>query len=303
MKKTLISLLAICMCVSMLSACGNADTPSTEPSTTDAPTETTAAPTTVPVTEPPIQWETRTVYLCVSRTMTQHDGSGSGTVEFEYDEYGNQIRQWSVGYPGDRSGRSTVYSYDDKGNMLSSVSVDAEGAVGSRYEYTYDAAGNILSELYINQEGIISAEEYFTYNEDGWLIQKTDTAYYYDPALTIEYVVEYSADYASATIRKTNNGEPSGYTLETYDAAGRVVRTENYAKDGSWKSTITYAYDTQGKILLEEHFSSNELQADYNVIYTYNENDCLTSMDADYYYGYIMEFVYEPFEILVPVEG
>lgn len=299
MKKRIVCLLIACM---MLSACGRDTVQDAEPVETTLATVITATPETV-VTEPTIQWETKTVYLCVSQTMTQHDGSGSGTQEFEYDEYGNQIRMWQVSDSGERTLKHTEYSFDTMGNMLSSVSVNEEGNPGSRYEYTYDENGNLLSELYFNADGIVSAEDYYTYNSDGWVTRKTETAYYYDPARTFEYEFVYSEDYSSCRISSTNNGEPGGYTEETYDTAGRVTRTDNYAQDGSWKSTITYAYDPEGKILCEEHYSKNELQADYDVIYTYDGNGCLISKDVDYYYGYIMEYVYASFEILVPVVG
>lgn len=297
MKKRIAFFFSVCM---LLSACGSENAQETKPVETTAAPETTAATETVP-TETQLQWETQTVYLCVSQTMTQHDGSGSGTQEFEYDEYGNQISMWPLEASGERSLKHTEYSYDNMGNLLSSVSVDAEGNPGSRYEYTYDENGNMLSDLYFNAEGAVRAETYYTYNADGWVIQKTETAYYYDPARTYQYDFAYVEDYFACTISTINNGDATGYTKETYDAAGRVTRADNYSQDDSWKSTITYAYDSAGNILREEHYSKNELQADYDVIYTYDENGCLISKDVDYYYGYIMEFVYEPFEILVPV--
>lgn len=299
MKRFIITIFVVCL---LLSACGGEGARDTAPAETTTVPETTAAPETE-TTQPQIQWETKTVYLCVSQTMTQHDGSGSGTQEFEYDEYGNRISMWPLGDSGERTARHTAYSYDGMGNLLSSVSVDAEGNPSYRYEYTYDENGNMLSELYFDEEGAVGAETYFTYDAEGWVIRETETAYYYDPARTYQYEFVYSADYSACTISSSANGDASGHSQETYDAAGRVTRKESYAQDGSWRSTITYAYDAAGKIAVEEHYSSNELQADYDVIYTYDENGCLISKDVDYYYGYIMEYVYEPFEILVPVAG
>ena len=297
MKKRIAFFFSVCM---LLSACGSENAQATKPVETTAAPETTAATETGP-TETQLQWETQTVYLCVSQTMTQHDGSGSGTQEFEYDEYGNRISMWPLGDSGERSLKHTEYSYDRMGNLLSSVSVDAEGNPGSRYEYTYDGNGNMLSYLFFDAEGILGAEHYYVYNADGWVIQETETAYYYDPARTHQYGFTYTEDYSSCIITTLNSSESTGYTEETYDTAGRVTSLDNYTQDGNWSSTITYAYDAAGNILREEHYSKNELQADYDVIYTYDENGCLISKDVDYYYGYIMEFVYEPFEILVPV--
>ena len=297
MKRGLACLFAVCM---LLSACASENTQDTAPDTKLTEPETTVTTETVP-TEPQLRWETRQVFLCVRQTMTQHDGSGSSAQEFEYDEYGNRSSMWPLEPSGERGLNHTEYSYDQMGNLISSVSVDAQGNAGSRYEYTYDENGNVLSELYYNAEGVVSAETYYVYNADGWITGKTEKAYYFDPARTYQYAFAYASDYSACTVSSVMDGEAVGYTNETYDADGRVTRADNYAQDDSWKSTITYAYDAAGNILKEEHYTKNDLQADYDIIYTYDENGCLISKNVDYYYGYIMEYTYETFEISVPV--
>ena len=303
MKRSICLSLIFLMCAATFIGCGEADTQNMVPEATETAAGTTAATTTEATTEPQIQWETKTVYLCVSRTMTQHDGSGSGTFEYEYDEYGNQIREWYAVYRGDISGRHTEYTYDEKGNMLSSQSVDDQGNPGCRYAYSYNTEGKLLSELYYDAEGVVGAETYYTYNEAGWLIHQTENMYFYDPPRYWEHEITYSDDYSAAIVQSTNNGQQDGYAKETYDTEGRLIRRDSYGQNDSWKTAITYAYDAQGRVLREEHYSSNELQADYDVIYTYDEKDCLISMDVDYYYGYVMEYEYAPFEILVPTES
>ena len=297
MKRGLACLFAVCM---LLSACASENTQDTAPDTKPTEPETTATTETVP-TEPQLRWETRQVFLCVRQTMTQHDGSGSSAQEFEYDEYGNRSSMWPLDPSGERALNHTEYSYDQLGNLISSVSVDAQGNPGSRYEYTYDENGNVLSELYYNAEGVVSAETYYVYNADGWLTGKTEKAYYFDPARAYQYAFAYASDYSACTVSSVMDGEAVGYTNETYDADGRVTRADNYAQDDSWKSTITYAYDAAGNILKEEHYTENDLQADYDIIYTYDENGCLISKNVDYYYGYLMEYTYGTFEISVPV--
>ena len=297
MKRGLACLFAVCM---LLSACASEDTQDTAPDTKPTEPETTATTETVP-TEPQLRWEKQKVFLCVRQTMTQHDGSGSSAQEFEYDEYGNRIGMWPLEPSGKRSPSYTEYSYDQMGNLISSVSVDAQGNPGSRYEYTYDENGNVLSELYYNAEGAVRAETYYVYNADGWLAGKTEKAYYFDPVRDYQYAFAYEPDYSACTVSSVMDGEAVGYTNETYDADGRVTRADNYAQDDSWKSTITYAYDAAGNILKEEHYTENDLQADYDIIYTYDENGCLISKNVDYYYGYIMEYTYGTFEISVPI--
>ena len=53
---------------------------------------------------------------------------------------------------------------------------------------------------------------------------------------------------------------------------------------------------------MEWRYSSSETQADYDTIFTYDENGLLISKNVDYYYGHLIEYTYEPFEILVRVK-
>ena len=91
-------------------------------------------------------------------------------------------------------------------------------------------------------------------------------------------------------------------TEETYNAAGQVLTSSVCDANGSWKRTQTWEYDTEGRLLREGNYSRSETQADYMTIYTYDENGLLLSKNVDYYYGYLLEFTYEPFEILVRVK-
>jgi hypothetical protein len=80
-----------------------------------------------------------------------------------------------------------------------------------------------------------------------------------------------------------------------------VIFYKNYEANGKLISTCESTYDSEGRLLQEYKKSSRDTQPDYKVIYTYDENGLLKSKDADYYYGHIVEYTYEAFEILVRV--
>ena len=124
----------------------------------------------------------------------------------------------------------------------------------------------------------------------------------YSDEVTYEYQITYDENHREASVESFKNGQRSGSTKETYNEAGQVTLSKNFDKEDQWTSSREYEYDETGKLLREYSFSRSETQADYQVIYTYDENGLLLSKNVDYYYGYLLEFTYEPFEILVRVK-
>lgn len=244
-------------------------------------------------TEPEIRYETRRVYLCVSSTMEQYDGSGSSTSEYEYDEFGRLVTRWSVDASGSRQG-STVYSYDEKGNLIKET-----GSSGGYYLYTYDRDGNCLSSEYYGANGEISSRYTYTYDSEGYLIDEL-TEYYFNDSI-YHYSYSYNEDYTERTTYRISEEDTYVSGVTCLDAAGNVLSSSSYYSDGALGSSIAYTYDAEGRLIREDTYHDSELQYDYSVYYTYDEHGNLTFKDVDYYYGYGMTYVYEEFEILVPV--
>ena len=211
----------------------------------------------------------------------------------EYDEHNQLIRSYYV--EDGKVTRETVYeySYDESGNLIE------ERTGNSVTVMTYDEEGRVLSKVsYYKDEK--NNETYYEYDEQGYVIAETRIERYSEE-MTYTFAVTYNEDHTEATIEQFKNGEPNGITEETYNAAGQVLRSTAHDANGSWKHSQTWEYDAEGKLLQEGNFSSSETQADYMTIYTYDENGLLLSKNVDYYYGYLLEFTYEPFEILVRV--
>lgn len=290
MKNKSMSILLILLCLLLLSGCGDAK----PAETTAAPVETqaaTQAPTTEP-TEPEPVYEMQTVYLCVQEKMHNYEG-GDFLKGYSYDEYGRKTEYFGINADGTRSW-VTQYSYDEQGNIVEERTGDSVSTM------TYDEAGRLVSDIsYYKDE--CRAENYFVYDEAGFVIEETRIERY-SGEVTYTFTMTYDENHTQATIEQFKNGEPNGVTTETYNAAGQVLTSTVHDANGNWKRTMTWTYDEDGRLLQEGNYSRSETQADYLTLYTYDENGLLLSKNVDYYYGYLLEFTYEPFEILVRVK-
>lgn len=291
MKRYYLSVFAVLLCLLVLSGCGGA-----KPDETTAPVQspenqaTTQAPTTEP-TEPEPVYELRTVYLCVEEYLRNNEG-GSSRRGYTYDEYGRKLTSFKIDSDGSHIWIQE-YIYDDNGNNIE-IRSDTSSEV-----MTYDEAGRLLSKVtYYGEE--LGNEYYYEYDDQGFVISETRIQRY-SSETTYTFSMTYNADHTEVKIDQFMNGEPNGTTVETYNEAGQVLSSHACDNNGNWKHGWTWEYDDAGKIIKEWKYSSSETQADYPVIYTYDENGLLISKVADYYYGSSTEYTYEPFEILVRV--
>ena len=283
-------LLGVYLCVAVLfGGCGNAS--DSEGAVDTVPVTQTQCITEMP-TEPQPVYEKQTVYLCVEEYLQNYEG-GNFRKGYTYDEYGRVTEYFLIQADGSR-GWVIEYSYDENGNNI-------ETRTGSSVTVmTYDEAGRVLSKIYYYKEEC-NNETYYEYDEQGYVIGETRIERYSDEVI-YSFTMTYNADHTEARIDQFKNGEPNGQTLETYNAAGQVLTSNTYDVNGNWKHGQTWEYDENGRLMLEGTYTSEETQADYRTIYTYDENGLLISKNVNYYYGYLLEFTYEPFGILVRVK-
>ena len=243
-------------------------------------------------TEPEPVYEKQTVYLCVQERMHNYNEDGDFLKGYTYDEYGRVTEYFQIKDDGSR-GWENAYSYDENGN---NTEINTGNGL---YTMTYDDEGRMLSKVYA-YKGEVRSETYYTYDENGYVVAEKCIERYSEE-VTYTYEINYNDDYSEAIISQYKNGEPNGTTYETYNAAGQVLTSEVYDTADNWKSGQTYSYDDAGNLLQQGSYSSSETQADYTTYYTYDDKGLLISKDVDYYYGYLLEYTYEPFEILVRV--
>jgi len=253
----------------------------------------TTAPATTAQTEPEVIYEKQTVYLCVRTTMENWNEPGVHETLYTYDEYGNSIKSENMS-----SGSWTLSEYDDWGNLLIQQSYRSDGSKGGRYEYTYDENGLMLTQKYFSADGTLFSEYTYTYDDTDRLIKETYK--YSENDYLYEY--SYSDDGSECRMNTYNHGELTGYTIDRFNSDGLMIERNSYKADDAWRYRKTCEYDEQGRLVLEWNYDSNELQADYDVIYTYDENGLLVYKNVDYYYGYGLRYFYEAFQILVRVQ-
>ena len=184
--------------------------------------------------------------------------TASTTYSYVYDENGNVIEKYERGYiytktvyelgangealtesvSNAATGQllsSVVNSYDEKGNLIKSVSADADGAETEleNCAYVYGENGLPASKTEFFADGAEKASETFAYDEQGRLIgsERLDKG----EGLVAKKVFKYEYDDAG---RETFAGETD------YDADGNVTAESN----------ILTAYDENGRELSRENF-------------------------------------------------
>ncbi len=265
--------------------------------------ETEATATQAPELEPTVQapeqeeiqpvYVLKTVYLCTGDILTNYEDDSSFANAYTYDEFGRLFEAWRVKPDGTKELTST-YFYDEFGN---NVLLENKN---SRYEMEYDEQGRLVAKCWFSDD-VCKSEYLYVYDDAGFVIQRVEISRYSEETVTV-YNVQYNEDHTYAYVEKLTDEEFAGYTEETYNENGQVLTSKNYDADGAWRSTLTYEYDEFDRLAVEYHFSRSETQADYDVIYSYDERGLMVSKNVDYYYGYLQEYTYEAFEILVPME-
>ena len=201
--------------------------------------------------------------------ITEHHSTVNDHVDTErtvyaYDIYGN-LAQSRI-YRDDQEIYNFVYTYDDRGNVLTETEYDPQSWFPRKVQtltYTYDEQDRILSKVY--DQSIPAKIEYIyddearteTRLEDGETAEVTT----YDESGNILSVKSFSSDYWHLTeyIRNdaglvlssrntTSLGQDITYRLE-YDNHGNLTRHETIEKGVRTERLYTYEYDEMGRLL------------------------------------------------------
>lgn len=173
----------------------------------------------------------------------------------------------------DGTQQSTKFTYDDQGNLSTSVLTSPYLEEPETTSYSFDDAGRLLSiQLHGYGWDEIGPKVEYVYDENGFLIQHTEReggagTYNYQNNASgrcLEKVCE--MDFFSTT------------SQFTYSDDGLTVTETIRSSDQSTADTVVYTYDTQGRLLKE--------------VYT----------GAYYSYTYLYDYSRTPF-VLVSAEG
>ena len=249
------------------------------------------------------------------------DGSVDESIQYEYDEMGNCIREESFSSEGvsqgvvvsayNENGEETLYErytaegvleygcyneFDEQGVCVKSTCVYEDGTKDVSY---YNENGNCFLWEYFNSEGEKETSVAREYNEEGTCISELNIysdgskiVYNYD-ANGNETMYEYYENEAllegtyswydeEGNLIKQKTVDSNGLSVTYYyNANGEIIREEAHDGNGKMYSCAQYERDEYDRVIKEEYFDGDGVLCE-TYKYAYDENDLLIRMD---YYG------------------
>ena len=179
----------------------------------------------------------------------------------EYDTDGKIMKK--TFYSGDIATDTITYEYDDRGNLITQISVDKDGIQTDFKKYIYDEDGNKIQEIEGNNEKDASIKHMYSY-KDGLL--DFDRFYFVNGSTDYN---EYEYDDKGQLICKKHINEEDGYVYRTweyeYDSEGNLTEM----RDSMYEHLTVEHYDKAGRKILEELYYNGEISAKYE--YKYND--------------------------------
>lgn len=141
----------------------------------------------------------------------------------------------------ERLKQSTIYSFDEKGNLTSLKQYDASGKLDGKFEYKHDAKGRLLEMQFYIDDSIMFSRDVYTYDE-----KKTEVATYSGKGVFIEGDdLLIKKDTFTQDIR--GNVHTQTKEIEHTGRGGSLFGGQ--ASPSKQVSVETTTYDTNGKIL------------------------------------------------------
>lgn len=215
---------------------------------------------------------------------------------YSYDERGNVLR--SEEYLDDALGtrnRIWEYEYDDKNQKIKGVLIATEeGQNDTTYLYSYDEAGKLVEQKRIREREFCEIRKY-TYNEAGDILCESSNI----PSkgdVWKDTTYQYVYDDAGKIVKLERFDEGELYcTIEyTYDTAGNMLTKKETSVDLIAAGLWSYEYDEQGNCIKEDCFFA-ENDPYWNQIREYDEQGRLQKSVIVYYdgIGIVEEYSYE----------
>lgn len=165
-------------------------------------------------------------------------------VEYEYDEYGRQIKR--VEYEDGRIKEQRLYKneYDSFGNLIKETEYTAGGNVKglTEYENEYDLFGNLVKVTAYTSDGNVRNVTEYEYDIFQSLIKVI--SYDSENNITFEY------DKSTKLMRNIFYVDGNIYMLTEYDEDGNEIKREEYSyNEGRVSSKRVQEYDEKGNLL------------------------------------------------------
>ncbi|MBQ8877492.1 MAG: zinc-ribbon domain-containing protein [Lachnospiraceae bacterium] len=213
---------------------------------------------------------------------------------YEYDEFGNTIKD-----------ANNEYTYDDNGNLTGRTSYDGDGnfieKIGFKYDasgrliqmmnyaqdgtalgwtqYEYAPGGEIINEVYYDESGVISFWFGYAYSDDGIKEKKI----YHESDGDVAYWYEYdAAGNQLREIHNSSNGKVNWWNELVYDEDGKVLSEVEYNYRGKVNWRGEYSYDANGNRIRSITYGSNDKITDWREHVYDNEGRKLKSSSLKY---------------------
>ncbi len=144
--------------------------------------------------------------------------------------------------------------------------------------YYYDEDGRVIKEAFIANNGGDDYNYDYTYDEKGNLISEVHQ--YLGTYIVIENSYNPKGNLVYKTTKADYDGYLSNYSQKyVYDSQNRLVE-EGYVENGVYKKSTVYSYDERGNLLKEDSLEN------FTYEYTYDENNRVTTMTYNnFHYG------------------
>ena len=197
----------------------------------------------------------------------------SGTIDILYNEFNLPVEE--ISHREDME-RTTEFEYDEFGNVVKQIAII--NGESSSYTYVYNETGYYDYAHYVGADGSECTYEY-TYNEDGYKTTET-----YSDYLENGYVCTFTYDENNNLIGMAFEVSGEIYSVDityTFDENGYITKKVSNYSDGV-EEILEYTYDEEGKKTkcVFEAYDDSVTTFDY----TYDDNGNLiktTSTDAD----------------------
>ncbi len=167
------------------------------------------------------------------------DSSNKITTEYTYDDFGNLLTSVSTGE--NMPTIKKISQYDSTGRFLIKESTDPETSV---IEYTYDPWGNVLTETdKTNPNGELTT----TYNYNNWGELSSTTS----PSGAVSTVSREWGNSLSDRYHETVSESGSAPVTTYYDASGREMKSETLGFN-DYQIVNTNTYDSLGQLVTQK---------------------------------------------------
>lgn len=176
---------------------------------------------------------------------------------YEYDEYGNVIKD-----------ACQEYAYDENGNLAEETIYNTDGSFYEKRGYKYDASGRILQMMYYKEDGSTMGWMQYEYSEDSKIVNEV----FYDENSNIAYWFGYA--YSDEGIKEKKIYHESdgdvAYWYE-YDAVGNQLREIHNKSNGKVDWWNELVYDENGNVTSEVEYNYRG-KVNWRGEYTYDAN-------------------------------